>query len=107
MRILIRQEMCIFKALPCSLLIALNGKEDMTLATVPGVTQTSKESIHIGGMQMQAIVLLTPQEKLQDEKREVQRCDLVSARRKFKEESFGQHNIHHPKLSAKREHDVA
>ena len=84
MRILVRQEMCIFKALPCSLLIALNGKVDMTLVTVPGVTQTLKGINSHWWMQMQAIVLLTPQEKLQDEKREVQRCDLV-ARGKFKE----------------------
>ena len=58
MRILIRQEMYFFKALPCSLFITPNGKEDTTLATVSGVTVTLKESTHFGGMQMQAIVSL-------------------------------------------------
>ena len=70
----------LFKELPCSSQITPNRKEDTTLVTASGVAAKSKELIYFGRMQVRANpVSLASPEHAEDPRREVQRCDLVSA----------------------------
>ena len=58
-------------------------------------------------MKAQTLSLLTSYHKLQDHKREDRKCDLVSARGKFKEANIINPIRLNHKFSVQREYDVA